>query len=258
MTESLPAGAPRPTLSIILCVYNERERLPRAFDELLESLHQREEHIEILIVDNGSSDGTREWLAGLSVPRVRILLNEQNVGKGGSIRRALAESRGDYVVIHDPDCEYLAADIWPLLDRMRGESADLGLGSRLAEGRVRFVYIQNYFGVWGLTTLINLLYGCRITDAATAMKMLRGDLARRLALVSTGFDLDFELVVRIARLGGRIVETGVQYFPRSRREGKKIRALRDGLSALRVILRDRLVLPERFLLNCPSGGEETP
>lgn len=237
-----------PELSIVLCCFNEAERIGAALDDVLASMAGRPETVEILVIDNGSTDGTREFLATVDHPAIEVILNERNLGKGGSVKKGLRRARGRHVVIHDPDLEYLAKDIWPLLDLARREEAALVLGSRfLGQGQSAGQTRANYLGVLGLTGMIRLLYGCRITDSATAMKLLRGDLARRLHLECDGFELDFEIVVRIARLGGKILEGPIEYHPRSRAEGKKVHALRDGLRALRPILGDRLRSRQRFL-----------
>lgn len=237
-----------PELTVIMCAYNEMGRIQVALDELRASMDGRADEVETIIVDNGSTDGTREWVASLDLPGVSMVLNETNLGKGGSIRKAIALSRGEYVVIHDPDLEYRAADVWHLLDAARTEQAAMVLGSRVLGGKVSYRYLANYLGVRFLTGVINALFGSRLTDAATAMKLLHGELARSLRLQSTGFDLDFELVVRVLRLGHRIEERRVAYSPRTRAEGKKLRAWRDGLLALRAILRDRL-LPRRMFVH---------
>jgi GT2 family glycosyltransferase len=189
----------------------------------------------------------------LELPEVQVLFNDANLGKGASIKRGIASSNGKYVVIHDPDLEYEASDVWDLLNAAREENARVVLGSRVLGGEhISYQYRANYLGVMFLTACINVLYRSRLTDPATAMKLLDGDLARSLKLRSTGFDLDFEIVVRLLRLGHNIVEKRVKYIPRTRTEGKKLRAWRDGLHALRVILRDRILSSQGFA--GPSDG----
>ena len=247
-----------PELTVIVCAYNEMGRIQPAVDDLDAALEGRPEPTETIILDNASTDGTREWLKSLALPNTRIVLNEANLGKGGSIRKGITLSRGRYVVVHDPDMEYRAADVWHLLDAARDQGAAMVLGSRVLGGNVAYRYLANYLGVRFLTASINRLYGSRLTDAATAMKLLDGGLARSLNLESTGFDLDFELVVRTLRLGHSVKETRVQYFPRTRAQGKKIRAWRDGLAALRVVLRDRFLARRRFLAQQAAADIGTP
>ena len=231
-----------------MCAYNEIDRIQPALEDVYSSLDGRTNSCEIIILDNGSDDGTREWLQGLKLPEVRVFFNEANLGKGGSIKLGIAASTGRHVVIHDPDMEYKAADVWELLNTAREENAQLVLGSRMLGGEnISYHYRANYVGVMFLAGCINLLYGSRLTDPATAMKMLEGDFARSLKLRSTGFDLDFEIVVRALRLGHKIVEKRVRYIPRTRAEGKKLRAWRDGFLSLRVILRDRILRSRSFV-----------
>ena len=236
-----------PILTVIMCAYNEMGRIQPALEDLLASVKRNPEKVEIIILDNCSTDGTREWLKSLSIPNVRVEFNERNLGKGGSIKKGFSLSRGHYVVIHDPDMEYRAKDIWPLLKIARQNGAGIVLGSRILGGNVRYKYLCNYLGVQFLTKLINFLYGCRLTDTATALKLIDGDLAKRLNLKCGGFDLDFELVTKVLRMGRSVIEGTADYYPRSVMEGKKIRPLRDGLLALKIILLDRF-LPRPKLL----------
>ena len=236
-----------PDLTVIMCTYNEMGRIQRAVADLLEATRERPDTVETIIIDNCSTDGTREWLSTLTLPGFKIVFNDRNLGKGGSIKRGIELSRGEYVVIHDPDLEYLASDIWPLLDAAREDGATMALGSRMLGGNITYLYLPNYLGVVLLTKLINVLFGSHLTDVATATKLLKGEFARSLKLRSTGFDLDFEIVIRPLRLGQKIVERRVKYMPRTRAEGKKLRAWRDGLLALRVIIRDRILSSEGFV-----------
>ena len=235
-----------PYLTVVMCTFNEVDRVGSALKEFLSSAADRTESVEIIIVDNGSTDGTREFLERLDEDNTRVIFNEHNRGKGGSIRKAISESQGNYVVIHDPDLEYRAEDVWILLDATRNAHAMMGLGSRVIGGNASYEYLANYLGVRFLTLSINLLFGAHITDAATAMKMLNGTHARSMNLRCTGFELDFELVTSTLRLGGTIIETRVHYSPRTVLEGKKIRAYRDGFAAFKAIIKDRFRAKRNF------------
>lgn len=230
-----------PDLSFIMCSYNEIGRIEKAYEDLLESLKDRKEKIEVLFIDNGSSDGTREWLSFIDNQEVRVVLNETNLGKGGSVKKGISLSKGEYIVIHDPDFEYRAADVWRCYDHAKKTGAAFVLGSRILNKEVRYEYVLNYFGVRLLTFLINSLYGCKLTDTATAMKLLKGDVIRNINLNCNGFDLDFELVTKVARYGGKIGEVPAEYYPRTVEEGKKIRPFYDGFMSLKVILKDRFI-----------------
>ena len=201
----------------------------------------------MIILDNNSTDGSRDWLKQLKHPQIRVKLNEKNLGKGGSIRKGITLSKGKFIIIHDSDLEYQANKIWKLLAQAIKTNASFVLGSRLLNQKPKFIYIQNYFGVVFLTTIIRWLYGCKITDSATAMKLMDGNILRNLKLSSKGFNSDFELITRIARLGGSFSEVSISYKPRTIREGKKIRPIVDGISSLAVILRDRLLPKSAFI-----------
>jgi len=249
---SLDQAAPVPDLTVIMPTFNEVERIERALEELISSRNERSERVEIFILDNGSTDGTREILERLDKSEFRVIFNSENLGKGGSIKKAILLSTGRYVVIHDADLEYRAADIWALLDATINADATMGLGSRMIGGKASYEYFTNYLGVRILTWSINLLFRARLTDTATGMKILKGDHARRMNLRCSGFDLDFELVTGTLRLGGTIIETRANYSPRTVAQGKKLRACRDGFAALEAILRDRFRMKRNFTIASES------
>ena len=226
-------------LSVLVCSLNEIEHISTSYEELRSAARERTEKYEVIFVDNGSSDGTREYLSSIQHSNVKVIFNKVDLGKGGSIKRAIKESQGDYVVIHDPDGEYSGYDLWKLYEETVINKADLALGSRNLGGNASYVYRANYWGVLALTALINTLYGSSISDAATAMKVMRGSMARSVKWECNGFDLDFEIVVRFLRLGAIVHERRVGYRPRSKAEGKKLRAWRDGARSLVPIFRDR-------------------
>jgi len=233
-------------LSIIICVYNERETLPKVLKKVQAVDLGPEWEKEIIIVDNFSTDGTRELLQTLRAPGLQIHYHSRNMGKGSSVRTAITHCTGDYVLIQDADLEYDPAEYPLFLEAVARERPAAVFGSRTLGGRAVYEYVANYIGVKFLTGLTNLLYGARLTDVATAAKMIRGDVLHSLNLNGTGFDLDFELTDKILRAGHEIVEIPITYRPRTVAEGKKIRAW-DGLWALRVIVRDRF-LPMRSVL----------
>ena len=236
-----------PDLSIIICAFNEIGRIELTYDDLLRTLKTREERVEIFFIDNGSTDGTREWLSRINNPDVRVVFNETNLGKGGSLKKGIALSTGNYVVVHDSDFEYRATDIWKSYDRATTRQASLVLGGRFAGGKPDNYHLINYLGVRFLTLLINVLYGCWLKDSASAIKLFKGDILRNISLESDGFELDFELVARTARMGGKVMEISADFYPRTAKEGKKVRAFSDGFSSLKVILKNRLLPKSRLL-----------
>ncbi len=222
-------------LSVVMAVYNEKDTVLKVLDRVL-SVPVRK---EVIIVDNFSTDGTREILSSIQSAQVKVVFHPRNLGKGASIRTGVAHASGDYVIVQDADEEYDPQE-WPrLIEKALAQDLDAVFGSRTLGGRAVYVYWQNYIGVLFFNVLTNLLYGSHYTDTATACKMLRTGVFKALDLQCTGFDLDFEICTRLALGGYAYGEAPISYRPRSIAEGKKIRAVRDGLAALRVILRDR-------------------
>ena len=227
-------------LSVIICVYNERDTVLTVLERVRAAELEPEWEKEIIVVDNLSTDGTRELLQGLDLPDVQVIFHPRNLGKGTSVRTAIAHCTGDYAIIQDADLEYDPAEYSLFLERVANDRPAAIYGSRTLGGRAVYKYVANYVGVRFLTGLTNLLYGARLTDVATAAKMVRADVLQSLNLTGAGFDLDFELTDKILRAGHEIVEIPITYRPRTIAEGKKIRPW-DGLWALKVIIRDRLV-----------------
>jgi glycosyltransferase involved in cell wall biosynthesis len=227
-------------LSIVICAYNERATILPVLARVQQApLHPGWDR-EVIVVDNASTDGTQDLLRTVEYPDTRVVFQPRNLGKGTSIRTAIPLCTGDYMFIQDADFEYDPNDYPRFLERAEQDAPAAIFGSRTLGGRAIYEYAANYWGVRFLTWLTNLLYGGRLTDVATASKMIRLDVLRRLNLTGSGFDLDFELPDKLLRSGHQIVEVPIHYAPRTIEEGKKIRPW-DGLWALRVILRDRLL-----------------
>jgi len=233
-------------LSIIICVYNERDTIMTVLERVQEVNLGPGWKREIIVVDNFSTDGTRELLQGLNLPDVEVLFHPRNLGKGTSVRTGIAHCTGDYAIIQDADLEYDPAEYALFLERIANDHPAAIYGSRTLGGRAIYKYIANYLGVRFLTWLTNLLYGAHLTDVATAAKMVQADVLKSLNLTESGFDLDFELTDKILRAGHEIVEVPISYRPRTVAEGKKIRPW-DGLWALKVIVRDRLLPMSRIV-----------
>jgi dolichol-phosphate mannosyltransferase len=227
-------------LSIIICVYNERETI-------LDAVHQAHAadfpgwEREIIVVDNFSTDGTREMIQEIDLPDVRVVLHPRNLGKGASVRTGISEASGDYFVVFDADLEYEANDLPRLAaEVVPGETVAV-FGSRTSGGRRIYKYAKNYWGVRFLSVVTNLLYGSRLTDVAVGLKLVRLDVARALKLDGSDFDLDFELPCRLLKRGYKIREVPVAYHPRTFEEGKKLRAFHAGPWALLAIVKTRFV-----------------
>ncbi|MBI2297464.1 MAG: glycosyltransferase family 2 protein [Armatimonadetes bacterium] len=222
-----------PKLSILIPVYNEVQTFP----VLLERVVALDVEKEVIVVDNVSTDGTRELVAALDGrPGIRVVLQEVNLGKGNSVRTGIGLAAGEYVVVQDADLEYEPAEILDLLARAEA-GADAVFGSRLL-GRKPDVPWHHALGRDALNLLFRVLYGARLTDVATCYKLLRTELAQSLTLKSVGFDLDYEIACRLRRAGVTIVELPITYRPRTIAEGKKLRWT-DGMRALKALLRFR-------------------
>ncbi|NDJ52554.1 MAG: glycosyltransferase family 2 protein [Chloroflexi bacterium] len=226
-------------LSVIICAYNERETILTILDRVHAVTIDGWDK-EVIVVDNCSTDGTRELLQEVDYPNTRIIYQPQNMGKGTSIRTAIDHLTGDYAVIQDADLEYDPAD-HILLTEQADAGAIVIFGSRVVGGDVKYQYTHTYLGARFITSVMNLLFGGKLTDAATATKMVRSDVLKSLNLVGKSFDLDFELPDKLLLAGYEIVEVPISYNPRTYEEGKKITAW-DGLQALLVMLRDRFGL----------------
>lgn len=228
-------------LSVIICCYNERDTIADVIARTQAVDLGGDWKREIIVVDNYSTDGTREILQQLVDPELRIFFHERNMGKGMSIRTGIAHMTGDYMIIQDADKEYDPADHPKFCRKVEVTGAPAIFGSRVLGGQVRYKYAHAYWGVRFLTAVTNLLFGGHLTDVATATKMVRADVVKSLNLTTTDFNLDFELPNKILLAGHQILEIPISYDPRTYAEGKKISS-RDGLRALLTMLRDRLGL----------------
>lgn len=229
-------------LSIIICAYNERRTILEAIQQAYAVELGAGWEKELIVVDNCSTDGTRELLQTVDLPNVHIIFQPRNMGKGTSVRTGIAASSGDYFVIYDADLEYEAADLARMVAEVQPGNTVAVFGSRTLGGRRIYEYAQNYWGVRFLTWVANVLYGAHLTDIAVGPKLVRLDVARQLNLRGTGFDLDFELPCKLLKRGYAIREVAIAYHPRTIEQGKKLSApFRAGLHALWVILRTRFV-----------------
>jgi dolichol-phosphate hexosyltransferase len=224
-------------LSILMPVYNEERTIERAIERTL-AADLGTDSYELVVVDDGSTDGTRALLEGREWPeRVRLTFANRNGGKGQAIRTALTEARGKYSVILDADLEYDPNDLKDVLAPVRDGIADAAFGTRAfrAHSAYSFWYvIGNRF----LSLATNVIFNTWITDVYTCFKLMPTDLMRSLHLRANGFTIEAEMTGRLLRAGARIHEVPVKYVARSREEGKKIKPS-DGLRGLLTLLRCR-------------------
>ncbi|MBN1287513.1 MAG: glycosyltransferase family 2 protein [Anaerolineae bacterium] len=242
-------------ISFIVCVYNEKDTV-LAVLERLRTVDLGAWEREIVVVDNCSSDGTRELLRQVDMPGVQIVYHPYNMGKGSSIRTALTHVTGDYAVIHDADLEY-DPDDHPKLLALVEQGAVAVFGSRTLGGRAVYEYVHAYWGIRFLTALCNFLFGGELTDTGTAIKLVRTDVFKALNLIGNGFDLDFELPAKLLKAGVKIYEAPINYRPRTYEQGKKI-TVWDGLHSIWVMFRERLGLTPLWKQNTPPVLEGLP
>jgi len=227
-------------VSVIVPVYNEAEHV----EELVQAIHAAPVRKEIIIVDDGSSDGTREKLQAMPAGEdVTLVFHEQNYGKGAAIRTALGYARGEYVLIQDSDLEYDPQDYPALLRPLEEGKANVVYGVRpdRPERGLRF-----FLGAKLLTHLANFLYGARIHDEATCYKVIRRSLFSRMQLDCRRFEFCPEVTAKLCRMGEKIGEVPISYHPRSAVEGKKIRHS-DGWLAIWTLIRYRFVPRNRWV-----------
>jgi glycosyltransferase involved in cell wall biosynthesis len=228
---------PNIDLSILMPVYNERATIERAIGAVLESALPGS--YELLVVDDGSRDGTAELLRDGAWPEhVRVLVHDRNRGKGVAIRTGLEAARGTYTTILDADLEYSSADIPALVEPLQRGDAQAVFGTRAfrSHSAYSFWYV---LGNRAVTLFANVLYNCRISDLMTGHKAIETELFRSLRLREPGFAVEAEITARLLRRGVRIYEVPVEYKARSREEGKKLTA-HDGLRVVRTLVRCRL------------------
>jgi glycosyltransferase involved in cell wall biosynthesis len=226
-------------LSILMPVYNEETRLPQALKQALNVDYPCE--IEMVVVDDGSQDGTREILGRADDPRLRAVMHPHNQGKGAAIKTAVEHATGDYLIILDADLEYDPQDIPRLLVPVLDGRATVVYGNRTFGGHSSFSFWY-VMGNKGVTTAANVLFNCYIGDLETCFKLMPLDLYRSLQIKSKGFGMEAEVTGKLLRNGYRPYELPISYRARTREEGKKI-TWKDGVEALWILARERVRKP---------------
>jgi glycosyltransferase involved in cell wall biosynthesis len=247
-------------LSIVMPVYNELASIR----EILQRVQALPHTKEILVIDDGSLDGTRELLRDLAGGEIRVFFHAVNRGKGAAVRTGFAHARGDVVVIQDADLEYNPRDIPALLVPIERGEADVVFGSRFLGGPHRVLNFWHYVGNRVLTLLSNMCTNVNLTDMETGYKLFRRGVLQQIEIECDRFGFEPEITAKVARLRCRIYEQPISYSGRDYDQGKKI-TWRDGVAALyhivRFSIRGRRVRPAapvavEEIASRPAGGAD--
>ncbi|OHE74267.1 MAG: glycosyl transferase [Verrucomicrobia bacterium GWC2_42_7] len=225
-------------LSVVVPVYNERNTIETVIARIMKQsavpIH------EIIIVDDGSTDGTREILRKIDNPKCKIFFHSKNQGKGAALRTGFHHITGEIAIVQDADLEYDPEEYGKLMLPIEQGKADVVFGSRFkGEGPHRVVFFWHMVGNWGITLFSNMLTNLNLTDVETCFKMFRTDILKEITLEQDHFGFEPEFTAKVAHLGCRIYEVGISYAGRTYKEGKKLRWT-EGFPAVWAIIKYNL------------------
>lgn len=227
-------------VSILIPVYNEKNTIVEVLENVVAADTLGLDK-ELVIVDDGSTDGTVEILKGLDASRysARIFFHELNQGKGAALRTGQGQATGDIIMIQDADLEYSPSEYPHLLQPILAGKADVVYGSRLAGGKTtRAFKFMHYLGNKFLSFLTNLLYDCTLTDMETCYKVFKAEIFKKVTIKCNRFDFEPEITAKVLKQGVRLYELPISYYGRDYAEGKKITWL-DGFDAIWALIRFR-------------------
>jgi glycosyltransferase involved in cell wall biosynthesis len=222
-------------LSIIIPAFNEAAFLPEVIRRVEETPYDK----EIIIVDDGSTDGTREYLKGLASEGIKVIVHEKNMGKGAAMRTGIAVASGDVVIVQDADLEYDPKDYPVLLEPIMQGKADVVYGSRFLGGPHRVLFFWHSVGNSFITLISNMFTDLNLTDMETGYKAFRKKVFEVITIESNRFGFEPEITAKVAKKGFRIYEVPISYSGRSYEEGKKI-TWKDGIKAVFTVFKYNL------------------
>jgi glycosyltransferase involved in cell wall biosynthesis len=223
-------------ISVVIPVFNEQDTIAEVVSRVRRALDGRDS--ELVVVDDGSTDGTRETLR--KIDGVRLIEHPQNQGKGAALRTGFAAASGDVVIVQDADLEYDPRDYPKLLEPIEDGRADVVFGSRFLGGPHRVLFFWHYLANKLLTCLSNMFTNLNLSDMETGYKVFRRPVLDRIHIRSERFNFEPEITAKVAKARCRVYEVPISYSGRTYEEGKKI-GWRDGLSALWSIIKFRFV-----------------
>jgi len=223
-------------LSVLIPAYNEVNNIQDILKKILDISIPK----EIIVVDDGSTDGTRKLLETLKSDIIKVVFHEKNQGKGQAIRTAIEHSKGDIIIIQDADLEYDPQDYHKLIPVIESGKEKVVYGSRFLNKQNKHSYFSFFLGGQVVTWITNILYFQTLTDEPTCYKVFDAKLLKSIKLNCTGFEFCPEVTAKVAKLGYKIPEVPISYYPRSINEGKKIN-WKDGVEAIWVLFKYRFV-----------------
>lgn len=220
-------------LSVMIPAYNEKELIGNIIEKVMLLNIEK----EIIVVDDFSTDGTRDVLRKIEgMDGVRVIYHERNMGKAGAVRTALEAASGEIAVIQDADLEYDPDDLPIMMKKILSEGYDAVYGSRFHDANIGKMSLRQYIGNKIMTMTLNMVMRKNLKDMETCYKMMRMEYAKRLDIKSKGFGIDPEITIKLLRMGAKLKEIPIRYYPRSYQEGKKIK-IKDAVRTFYSILK---------------------